>query len=51
MSPVSSFDQLQSSGTDRTLSEGGPNAGCQRPERDFFDRTCQVSADRMLVRI
>ena len=27
MSPVSSFDQLQSSGTDQTLSEGAPDAG------------------------
>ena len=27
MSPVSSFDQLQSSGTDWTLSGGAPDAG------------------------
>ena len=42
MSPVSSFDQLQSSGTDRTLSGGAPNAGVpvssllQRGSREAF---------------
>ena len=30
MSPVSSFDQLQSSGTDRTLSGSAPDVGCHR---------------------
>ena len=58
MSPVSSFDQLQSSGTDRTLSESGPDAGVLCPvnskevsEKDFLDRTRPVGADRTLVRI
>ena len=53
MSPVSSFDQLKLSGTDRTLSESGPDIGCRRPvnsrevlERLFLDRT--HPADRML---
>ena len=46
MSLVSSFDQLKSFGTDRTLSESGPDVGVLRPinskevvERDFLDRT------------
>ena len=58
VSPVSLFDQLKSSCTDRTLSESGPNAGVLRPvnsrevpEREIPDRTRPVSADRMLVRI
>ena len=53
-----SFDQMKSSGTDRTLSESRPDAGFLCPvnsrevlERDFLDRTCPVSADWMLVRI
>ena len=58
VSPVSSFDQLKSSGTDQTLSEHGPDIGVQRPvnsrevpEREFSDRTRSVSADRTLVMI
>ena len=58
MSPVSSFDQLKSSSTDRMLSESGSDAGVLRPinsrevlERDFSDRTRPVNADRTLVRI
>ena len=45
-SPVSSFDQVKSSGCDRTLSEKCPDAGCQSPvnsskvpERENPDRT------------
>ena len=55
VSLVSSFDQLKSSGIDRTLSESGPNFGCQRlvnsrevPKRLFHDRTHPVSADQTL---
>ena len=58
MSPVSSFDQLKSSGTDRTLSESGLDIGVLRPvnsrevpERDFLDRTRLVGADWKLVGI
>ena len=58
MSPVSSFDQLKSSSTDRTLSKSGTDAGVLRSvnfrevsERDFLDRTRSVGADRTLVRI
>ena len=56
MSPVSSFDQLKSSGTIRTLSESGPDAGYLRPvnyrevpEKLFSDRTRPVGADRTLA--
>ena len=58
MSPVSSFDQLKLSGTNRMLSESAPDDGVLRPvnsrevpERDFLDRTCSIGADRTLVRI
>ena len=58
MSPVNSFDQLKSSGTDRTLSESASDVGYLRPvnsievpERLFPDRTRPVGVDRTLVRI
>ena len=58
MSLVSSFDQLKSSGTDRMLSESGPDARVLHPvnsrevlERDFLDWMHPVGADRTLVRI
>ena len=54
-SSVSSFDQLQSSGSDRTLSGRASDSGCLRsvnsrevPERLLLDRTHLVGTDRTL---
>jgi len=54
-SPVSSFEQLQSSGTDRTLSGRAPDAECLHPvnfrevlERLLLDRTRPVGTNRVL---
>ena len=55
MSPVSSFDELQSSGTNRTLMEEDQTLGCLHPVnsrevlvRPFLDRMHLVGADQTL---